>query len=291
MDRRRFLQQTGALGALAVAGCTSAGDDGGGDDGGAGDSPTPTPTATPTPLVVTDQSIETVQSGCGSGAETVSVDTDDGDGVVVIEGRLTTPNPCHVATLKSVAYDADSDTLRVDVGAESTGDVCIECVGAVEYRATVAFDGGTPSTVTVTHRGESVPRGETGERPLLTDASLTVTDVSGSIAQTTADAEFDAAAGTVVVTGTIEGNNGCKTATLGDVSYDPAGDELSVDVQTTDRADVDEDTACTQALVYIDYEATFTFDGGIPGSVSVSHDGRGVMSAGHDSATASAPGS
>lgn len=81
----------------------------------------------------------------------------------------------------------------------------------------------------------------------------------------------------VSVEGTIWGTNGCKTAHLARATYDADEDRLSVAVVTRDRADATE--ACTQALVEIDYEATFTFSNGTPGEVAVSHDERTVASA------------
>jgi len=60
----------------------------------------------------------------------------------------------------------------------------------------------------------------------------------------------------VVVDGTIWGSNGCKTADLTDISYDTSADELSLSVGTME----------------INYRATVTFENGLPGTVSVSHD-------------------
>jgi hypothetical protein len=96
---------------------------------------------------------------------------------------------------------------------------------------------------------------------------------------------FDPEENTVVVTGTITGHNGCMTAALGSASYDPETDELSVGVVTT-RREGTENQFCTQEVVALGYEATFTFEGGIPHSASVSHDGEGVLGAGYDSASA-----
>lgn len=82
----------------------------------------------------------------------------------------------------------------------------------------------------------------------------------------------------VSVEGTIWGSDGCKTAHLAAATYDADEDCLSVAVVTRDRTDAAE--ACTQALVEIDYEATFGFSNGTPGEVVVSHDERTVESAG-----------
>ena len=301
MNRRKFLRRTSAVGALGLAGCTGAGNpqDGGdgsdGGDGGAGGdnttpSDTPTETQTPPPTV-TDYDIRTLDSRCQSGDETVSINK--GDSTVTISGVLTASNPCHEAMLNAVSYTGDSDTLRVNVGVESTDEVCVDCVGAIEYEATVEFADGLPASVTVSHQGEIIEPGDGdsgtasgSDAPTLVESSLEVAGVSNSASETTADVSFDEAESKVFVTGTIEGNNGCKTARLGRVKYNHSDDRLSVDVETVDRENAG---TCTQQLVYIDYAATIEFEGGIPGSASVSHNGNGVVSAGYDSASASAP--
>jgi hypothetical protein len=78
------------------------------------------------------------------------------------------------------------------------------------------------------------------------------------------------------------------TAELGTIEYDAENSQLAVDVVTIERGDTG-DNACTQQMVGIDYEATFSFDGGTPSSVAVSHDGDGIMAAGHGTSSASAP--
>ncbi len=172
MHRRTLLRRTGAIGALALAGCTgqASEDDGNGGDGGGSDGGS-TPTATPNPVTMQDTTFE------------------------------------------------------------------------------------------VTGRGGA-------------------SDQQGS-----ADVEFDTADDRLVVTGTIVGSDGCKTAALGDVKYDTEADELRVNVVTKDE-EGSEDKMCTQALVDIDYELVVRFDGGIPKSASVSHNGQGVTSGAHGEASA-----
>jgi hypothetical protein len=301
VNRRTLLARTGALGALALAGCLGDGTDDENtpaDGAGDGDTPTPTPgepTDTPAGPAVTDQSITTVDTRCQTGDATATVSADAEAGVVTVSGSLQTSTPCYRAVLETVSYDAASDALTIDVGAERTADTCIDCVGAVEYEATVAFADGLPGTVTVSHRGESVVSGDTADapltpadRPAIQSSSLSVTGVSESESRETATAEFDTDAKTVSLSGTIEGSDGCKTAALGAVEYDAASDTLAVDVVTRDREGT-EDQACTQATIYIDYEATVTFSRGLPTAIEVSHDGTGIMSGAHGSASASAP--
>lgn len=298
MKRRTLLRRTGALGALVLAGCTGDGNDGTGqhtptrdDASDPGGSPTPTPTG-PT---VTGTSIRTVRTDCHSGdSETARVSVHTDERTVTVSGLLRTRDPCREAVLEAVHYDAGTETLRVDVSAERVGDGCVQCVGELEYEATVTFAGGVPGTVTVSHFGETVAgTGEgtptetpaPGDTPTLADATLTVTNVTEGTNEETADVRFQTDADTVVLQGTLEGSDGCKTAALGTVEYDPEADALAVDVITRDREGTGE-RACTQALVYIEYEATVEFEGGLPTEVTVSHDGRELLSGRHATASA-----
>jgi hypothetical protein len=298
MNRRELLRRTGTLGTLGVlglAGCTSDVDDAqsgtdGGDGGGSGpDDPsaTATPTGTPDPVTVTDRSVETTASGCLSDDDrsTHSARYDRQAKTVTIVGALVTPTPCHEATVERIEYDIDSGTLAVVVGSERTDGTCIECIGLVEYEATIDFSGGVPDSVDVTHEEPSVD-GRGSETPSLVDSSLSVTDVSSSLTDTTAEVSFDGGENTVGVTGTIEGTDTCQTASLRRVTHNASDGSLRVDIETTDREGAN---GCTQAIVYVDYEATVQFDGGIPTTVSVSHNGTSVTTGAYSSASASPP--
>lgn len=81
---------------------------------------------------------------------------------------------------------------------------------------------------------------------------------------------------TVTVTGVISGSNGCYTAELERARYDAGADELRVNVRSFDPGD---EAACMQCIVDIDYRATFEFEGGRPGSVTVRHNGERVRTA------------
>ena len=78
--------------------------------------------------------------------------------------------------------------------------------------------------------------------------------------------------GTVTVTGTIRGNNGCYTARLAETAIDE--DALVVGIESYEDADEDQD--CTMAIVYLEYEATVEIRGEVPTSVRVEHNGERV---------------
>lgn len=106
-------------------------------------------------------------------------------------------------------------------------------------------------------------------------------DVTGIVSGTQvdrADVSFESHSETVSVDGTIWGADGCKTAELDSVVYDEATGEVTISVATIDREGT-EDRACTQAIVQISYEAVVAFEGGLPASTTVVHDGRAVAEA------------
>lgn len=131
-------------------------------------------------------------------------------------------------------------------------------------------DGETPGTPSPTSMSTPTPT-----PPAIEEATLSTRDiVSGQeVDEATVTVEDDA----VVVTGTIWGSDGCKTATLDAAEYDVGADTLSVAIATRDRGDAGD--ACTEALVEIDYRVRVTFSGGLPGTVAVTHDGRAVTTA------------
>jgi hypothetical protein len=143
-------------------------------------------------------------------------------------------------------------------------------------------DGGTPAEGTGT---TAPPTTEPPETIAIEDYSFEVTGRTSATTGPTAEVTVDPDEDGVRVTGTIQGSDGCKTATLRAVDYRRDADEVHVGVATTDRPGTD-DKACTQALVYISYQAAVSFVGGVPSLASVSHDGTEVGRGTHDSASA-----
>jgi len=129
-------------------------------------------------------------------------------------------------------------------------------------------DGETPGTSSPTSTPTPTP-------PAIEEATLSVRDIASG--QEVDEATVTAEDGAVVVTGTIWGSDGCKTASLDAAEYDAGADTLSVAIATRDREDAGD--ACTDALVEIDYRVRVTFSGGLPGTVAVTHDGRAVTTA------------
>ena len=325
MKRRAVLRRTGALGALALAGCIAS-DDPGGDDSTGGDGSTPTdtpterptdtPTPTPEPVTVTDSTIRTTAASCRSSdaAETATVAVDRAASSVTVTGVLHTADPCHRAVLDGVRYDQDAGSLHLDVVAESTDEVCVQCIGTVAYEASVTLSRGAPDRVEISHQGQVVTtaseteagsgddEGSTGDgtgsgdentgsdagSPVLVGSRIEVEAANPTGDESApGDIEFRTDANEIVVTGTVRARNGCETATVDALAYDAGSDTLSANV-VADVPPEKEDSACTQALADLTYRLTVTFDGGLPSTVEVSQEGHGGMSAAHASASAAA---
>ena len=172
MQRRTALASTGGLAVTLLAGCLASGSDPSGgspDDGSPSEDPPDDgdPSEDDVTPVVVDRTIETENTGCMSDEEDGVDVTFEADGVV-LDGIAAAPTPCHEATIETAA--AEDGTLRVAIGLEREGGVCAECVGAIEYAATIDLDGADGlDTVVVEHAdpggAHTVTRGEESPSP------------------------------------------------------------------------------------------------------------------------------
>ena len=139
--------------------------------------------------------------------------------------------------------------------------------GCLERYREIAGGTGDETTTEGTITGETA-----GGRPTL--ASQTFEIVDGGCGQQKSDAnvEFDSAATSVAVTGTIAVSDACHTAKLAGASYDPESGTLEVTVVSKKKEGAD---ICAQCIVEIDYEASFDFEGGLPQTVTVVHEAMG----------------
>lgn len=107
----------------------------------------------------------------------------------------------------------------------------------------------------------------TSGTPRVVDRSFEVTGRECGTGEEGAEVTLDAPR--IDVEGTAAGSNGCETARLGEASYDPDADTLTIVVEVYQP---DDTGACTQCLTDIDYRLRVRFEGGTPGSVRVVHD-------------------
>jgi len=82
---------------------------------------------------------------------------------------------------------------------------------------------------------------------------------------------------TVTVEGELVGRNSCYTAVLESSEYDADEDVLRASVLTDDGTD--EDVFCADVMTEIRYRLVVSFEGGLPETVAVSHDGEVVAEA------------
>lgn len=89
-----------------------------------------------------------------------------------------------------------------------------------------------------------------------------------------ADVTFeDTDGGRVVLTGTIAGANTCQIAALGGVALDETALDVTVTTKNKYADDPDTTPVCGQCIVEVDYRGVFRFDGGLPSTVRVFHEG------------------
>lgn len=142
---------------------------------------------------------------------------------------------------------------------------------------------GTPGSPTETGGGTPTPTATatptpTSGRTRLTGEEFTVLDSGCGTGSNRATVEW--ADRTVTVTGVISGRNGCYTAELKNARYVEDADELRVGVRSYNP---NTEAACTQCIVDIEYRSTFEFEGGLPDTVVVGHNGERVERAESDS--------
>lgn len=101
---------------------------------------------------VADPTIESEEGSCLSG-DGAGASVSFGADRLAVDGTIQAPNPCHRAVIADVSERDGEVTLTV--GVESTAEgttACVECVGAVGYRATLSYGASPPESVTVVHR-------------------------------------------------------------------------------------------------------------------------------------------
>lgn len=193
MQRRSFLRLAASAGAVgALAGCTQNPDRNNSSDGdsGAGRDPSTTKTTpgtandqvttettdgadegTPaTPTIPSgrdgtrdgvDYTIAVTSAECASGARTNTVDDIDFDedaSEIVVTGTIDASNPCKVADVSAIEHDTDDGSVAVTittVDREESTQMCAECLGAIEYEATLTFGDNFPNEASVVHDGRS----------------------------------------------------------------------------------------------------------------------------------------
>jgi hypothetical protein len=80
-----------------------------------------------------------------------------GDEEVTVDGTFITPTPCYSIEVAETNYNEETDEFElVLVATENDGESCVECVGVVDYEATIGFEADFPAHVSVVHRRDDV---------------------------------------------------------------------------------------------------------------------------------------
>ncbi|WP_458206989.1 hypothetical protein [Haladaptatus sp. NG-SE-30] len=152
MQRREILKQTGAAVTVGLlAGCLGQGGTAPGDqapdDGsdGSGDQTTTT-TAEPT---LKKRSFEILDTNCGNPTNEATVEFDQSN--VVVTGTISGSDSCAKPVLAGAKMESGELTVSVKTKKKDGTTACSECITELRYRATLAFDGSLPKSVTVVH--------------------------------------------------------------------------------------------------------------------------------------------
>jgi hypothetical protein len=150
MKRRQVLATATVL--LPLGGCL--GPDGNGPD------ETTTPDNTTTTPAGTDEngyrgaSLEMANAECAS-EDATAASVAFGETDIVVEGTIVGNDACYMATLDAVVYDDAANQLSIVVESVSDaaeGEMCAQCITAIDYEVTVRFSDGGPERVEVSHR-------------------------------------------------------------------------------------------------------------------------------------------
>ncbi|MFB6120234.1 MAG: hypothetical protein ABEJ68_03865 [Halobacteriaceae archaeon] len=100
--------------------------------------------------IVLDHAFEVTGSACGTGQQAAVA---FGSSSVTVTGGLRAPTPCHGAELAGASWDGEGGKLTLTVATtDPDDDACVDCIGEIDYEATVSFADAPPETVVVNHR-------------------------------------------------------------------------------------------------------------------------------------------
>ena len=150
MKRRQVLASVPVL--LPLAGCLAP------DENGP-DETTTTADETTTPKGTDENgyrgaSLEMVNAECAS-EDATDASVTFGETDITVEGTIVGNDACYVAKLDAVVYDDAASKLSIVVESVSDaaeGEMCAQCITAIDYEVTVKFSHSGPERVVVSHR-------------------------------------------------------------------------------------------------------------------------------------------
>lgn len=193
--------------------------------------------------------ITTTSADCGGGSDDSHSDVSRWGQVVRFSGQIQAPTPCHEAVI--AAIDVADDTLVVTVGTEPVDEsqVCIECIGAIEYRGLLVLSGSADvESVEVRHAdGASDPVTPDPDPSVTAEITETSGSCRSSRSTVTGQRELPVRGEVVEFDGTIETPYPCYEAVVDGVEVQ--GSTAVVTVVARRNAEI-----CPACLGIVRYE-------------------------------------
>jgi len=100
---------------------------------------------------VATTNVDVTDRGCATDSDASATLAYDGERVRV-DGTFIASNPCHELSIATATYSDERRTATVVVDATHPDKACQDCIGALDYQATVDFDHDLPDHVHLHHR-------------------------------------------------------------------------------------------------------------------------------------------
>ncbi|PCR90261.1 hypothetical protein [Natrinema ejinorense] len=112
-----------------------------------------TSSSVPCPVpAVADTSLEIGERTCAGRMDGHQAVVEFADEVVIVDGDITTPTPCHDLSLAETEYDERRDALAITVAVDDEeAGTCVDCLGVADYEARIDLEGRYPGRVEVFH--------------------------------------------------------------------------------------------------------------------------------------------
>jgi hypothetical protein len=108
-----------------------------------------------------DYSVSVTGAECASGSRVNTVDDIDFDedvSEIVVTGTIDAATPCKAVDVSAIDHDESDGSVTVTIATverEDAPDMCTQCIGALDYEATLTFGEEFPSNASVVHDGQS----------------------------------------------------------------------------------------------------------------------------------------
>jgi len=108
-----------------------------------------------------DYAVAVTGTECASGSRVNAVgdiDFDEDASELVVRGTIDAATPCKTVDVSAIDHDESGGSVTVTIATadrEDGPDMCQQCLGALDYEATLTFGDEFPSNASVVHDGQS----------------------------------------------------------------------------------------------------------------------------------------